>query len=102
LQFANDHYVTRLEKKQPTESAGQHRGTDRKNVAGHLEILEAFLDPETGPQALPTLFILSLFLLLLKSLKLFFIPIPIVITIHIQVGDNILHNRTVSDFQVKS
>jgi len=34
-------------------------------------------------------------------LKLF-ISKQIVINLRIQIGDNILHNRTVSDFQVKS
>ena len=42
------------------------------------------------PQALPTLFLLS------KVLR-FFISKPIVVELCTQIGDNIIHNRIVSD-----
>jgi len=65
-----------------------------------------FLDPETGPQTLPTLLLLLLlgFLLLsdFQSTKAFFILLPIVIKLRTQIGDSILHNRNVTDFKVKS
>jgi len=35
-------------------------------------------------------------------LRLFFSSPPMVIKLRAQIGDNIIHNRTVSDFQVKS
>jgi len=60
------------------------------------------LDLDTGLQALPTLlFLLLLFLLLLLVLR-FFISQPIVSKLRIQIGDNIIHNRTVTDFPLKS
>jgi len=67
------------------------------NILEHI-----FVGP--GPQALPTLFLLFLFLFLLlsdfQSTNAFFISKPIVIKLRIQIEDNILHNRNVSDFQV--
>jgi len=36
-----------------------------------------------------------------QSTKTFFISQPIVMKLRLQIGDNILHNRTVSDFQLK-
>jgi len=60
--------------------------------------LRAFLDPETGLQALRTLFLFLLLLLLVLRL----ISQPIVVRLRTRIGDNITHNRTVSDFQLKS
>ena len=48
---------------------------------------EYFLDPETGLQAPPTLFLLSL--LLFFVMKLF---------THARINDNILHQATVAEF----
>ena len=58
-----------------------------------------FLDPETGLQALPTL--LFFFLRLLLVVLSFFISPSIVVKLRIRIGDNIIHNRTVSYCQVK-
>jgi len=66
----------------------------------NLYIMEppwASLDLETCLQALWRLF-LFLLLLVLR----FFISQPIVVKLRIQISDNIIHNRTVSDFQLKS
>jgi len=62
-----------------------------------------FLDPETGPQWLQTLFLLFLGLLLsdFQSIKTL-ISQPIVVKFLMNIGDNILHYRTMSDFQVNS
>jgi len=61
--------------------------------------LYRFLDPETGHQALPTLF---LFLVLLLVLRLFHFKTDRRQTWHrLQIGDNIIHHRTVSDFHVE-
>jgi len=63
-----------------------------------------FLGPETGPQALPTL-LLFFFLGLLLVLRLLHFTTDrrqsdVKLLIHI--ADNVLENRTVSDFQVES
>jgi len=69
--------------------------SDRENISHFMQVYTAIpvpvyilLNPETGPQALPTL------LLLLDSTD--------AIKLCIYIEDDILHNRTVTDFQVKS
>jgi len=63
-----------------------------------------FLDTGTGPQWSPTLFLLFLVLVLLllsdlQSAKAFYF-ITDRRQLRIHIGDNISHNRTVTDFQV--
>ena len=67
------------------------------------EIIKIHFGPGNGSQWLRTLFFLFLGLLLsdFQCTKAFSFHNPLVIRLRIQIEDNILHNRTVSDFQVK-
>jgi len=73
-------------------------GTSNSGIEPHLK---QFYDPETGLQALQTL-LLFLLLLVLRLFLAFFISQPIIVKLRIHIADNVLQNRTVSNFQVKS
>jgi len=66
-------------------------------------VYKPFLDPETGLQALLTLFLLLGFLLfqIFNVLRLFHFTTDRINFAH-TIGDNILNNRTVSNFQDKA
>ena len=75
---------------------GRFRETARCRDAQHGDgVCCAF-----APQLVVLVLVLSVVVTLV--LRLFYISQPIVVKLCIQIGDNIIHNRTISDFQVKS
>jgi len=93
------HPVYPIEPNRPAQSALVSRHIVA--VSRHFRATLLIFGPRNG-STLATKVLLLVVVVLVVSTKAFFISQPIVIKLRIQIEDNILHNRTVSDFQVKS